>query len=269
MTVLVGIPTYDDTLRSGLALALLTEMRQPKCPPYTVACKQSSLLALAHNELLCIALNNRPEISHLLIVHADVMPDPGFIAQMYSDMAEAQADVLGAVIPIKDSKGLTSTALLPSLGTAERHGRREFRRRRLTMTEAVRLPDVFDVHDLQHVFEDDSDDAALLVNTGMMLIDVRKAFAELVHFEINDAIFQNERGQFYADVEPEDWHFSRQCAELGARVCVTRRVGLRHVGRANFPNKQAWGEWAVDQTYSPSPNGKEPHHEVAMPGAVS
>ncbi len=251
MTTLVGIPTYDDTLRSGLALSLLTEMRLPDCPAYTVACKQASLLALAHNELLCIALNNRPEIDKLLIVHNDILPDHGYLAQMHKDMRQSGADVLGAVIPIKDSKGLTSTALLPRLGDEhDMQGRKEFRRRRLTIKEAARLPDIFDAHDLNHLFGEETTEPILLVNTGMLLIDVTKPFVEKVHFEINDEIFRHDdSGQFYADVEPEDWFFSRQCAARGARICVTRRVHLRHVGRANFPNTGDWGEWDNDQTW--------------------
>lgn len=268
MTTLIGIPTYDDTLRSGLAVSLLTEMSHPGCPRYTVACKQSSLLALAHNELLCLALNNRPDISHLLIIHSDILPDPGYIAQMHKDMKEARAGVLSAVIPIKDSKGLTSTALLPHIGGSDRQGRREYRRRRLTLAEAPRLPDIFDVRDLQKLFDEDSSDAVLLVNTGMLLIDMRQPFVERVHFEINDAIFRNDDdGMYYADVEPEDWHFSRQLAEHGARVCVTRRVRLRHVGRMNFPNSGTWGEWQADQMW-PSVRARANGQHAPEPGAV-
>jgi len=260
MTILIGIPTYDNKVESGLAVSLLSEMRYPGCPPYTVAFKQSSLLAYAHNELLCIARNNQPEITHLLLVHADILPDPGFLAQMFKDMAEAQADVLGVVIPIKDSKGLTSTALLPHLGDADKQGRREYRRRRLTITECARLPDIFDVRDLQHVFGEASEDGVLLVNTGMLLINLAAPFVSQVHFEINDDIFTGEDGLAYADVEPEDWYFSRQAAAHGARLCVTRRVSLRHVGRANFPNQVAWGEWAHDQAWkAPEPKRNGQH----------
>lgn len=250
MSTLIGVPSYDDTIRSGLALSFMGEMRHAGCPNYTVACKQSSLLALAHNELLCIALNNRPEITHLLIVHADILPDPGYLAQMHRDMIESKADILGAIVPIKDAKGLTSTALLPRIGGEDAQGRREFRRRRLSIKEAARLPDIFDAGDLNHLFGDAAEEPVLLVNTGMMLIDVTQPFAEKIHFEINDAIFRGDDGAFYADVEPEDWYFSRQAARSGARVCVTRRVHLRHVGRANFPNTGEWGEWENDRAWT-------------------
>ena len=267
MTILIGVPTYDDRVMSGLAMALMGEQHQPRCVPYSVAFKQASLLAFAHNELLCIALNNRPDITHLLLIHADVLPVPGFIGQMWDDMVRANADVLSALLPIKDTKGLTSTALLPSLAEARRPGRREYKRRRLTMQESEQLPEVFTVTDLQKLFSEPSEDAALLVNTGLMLIDVRKPWIEQAHFEINDAIYRNEAGLFYPDVEPEDWHFSRQIADLGVRVAVTRRVQARHVGRMNYPNQTPWGEWAHDQSVV-SPEQIEEHHEDSVPEQI-
>jgi len=251
MTILVGIPTYDDKVISGLAAALMGELAQPECPPYTVAFKQASLLAFGHNALLVIALNNRPAITHLLLVHSDVVPEAGFIKQMLSDMEEAKADLLGAILPIKDSKGLTSTALLTDSHEIDQLGRRDCRRRRLTIKESARLPDVFDCADLQKFFDDHSTKPALLVNTGLLLIDVRKPWVEKCHFEINDDIFKNDDGLYYADVEPEDWHFARQAAGQGARVCVTRRIKAQHIGRQNYPNGGGWGKWEHDENQTP------------------
>ncbi len=271
MAVLIGIPTYDDKVYSGLSAALMGEGTLPDCPEYTVAYKHISLLALSHNELLVLALNNRPQITHLLIVHSDVIPERGFLVQMLHDMAEAQADVLSAVIPIKDGSGLTSTALLPHLGEADAQGRYEFRRRRLTIKEAMRLPDVFDVQDVQHVFDEHSPDGVLLVNTGLMLIDVRQprlTEPEPLHFEINDAIFRKEDGTFVADVEPEDWYFSRQCARRGLRVCATRRVHVQHVGRANFPNHVDYGTWASDKMWKPANKENGQHAETQVPEPI-
>jgi len=252
MTILIGVPTYDDTVKAAACGLLLSESRQPHCPPYTVAFKTASLLAYAHNALLCIALNNRPEITHLLIWHADVIPQPGFLAVLWEEMVRSQADVLGTVLAIKDGKGLTSTALLPDVtGEADPVGRREFRRQRLTLKEAASLPPTFDALDLQRVFEDQSTSPTLLVNTGLLLIDVRKPWIERCWFEINDAIFKRDDGLWYADVEPEDWHFSRLAAAAGARVCATQKVMAAHVGRANFPNTGAWGEWSHDLAGKP------------------
>lgn len=246
MTILIGVPTYDDTIKAGLSSAIMTEGGRPGCPPYTVAYKASSLLAFAHNALLCLALNNRPAITHLLLNHADVIPEPGYIGTLYDEMQRTGAGVVSVVLPLKDTKGLTSTAFLPDIDTAWLPGPRTYKRRRLTMHEAEQMPETFDVHDLAAAFESDASKPALLVNTGLMLIDVTQPWAECVHFEINDTINRNAQGLFIADVEPEDWHFSRQLAQLGVTVVATRKIKAKHVGRANFPNSGAWGDLEHD-----------------------
>jgi hypothetical protein len=248
MAILIGVPTYDDSVKVGLAQAIMQEGQQPGCPPYTVTFKASSLLAFAHNSLLCIALNNRPTISHLLINHADIVPDPGYLKTLYDEMLRTGAGVVSVLMPLKDRKGLTSTALLPDFAAADWNSRpRTYTRRRVTLHEAMTLPETFGVNELAACFGQTAETAALLVNTGLMLIDVQQAWAERVHFEINDAIDRAEAGNFVADVEPEDWHFSRQLAQLGVKAVCTRKVKAIHVGRANFPNSEAWGEWQHDQ----------------------
>jgi hypothetical protein len=247
MAILIGIPTYDHTLLAGLHQALSTEGQQPGCPPYKIAIKASSLLAFAHNALLCTALNNRPDISHLLINHADVVPEPGYLRLMYEEMLRKDAGVVSAVIPIKDNKGLTSTALLPDGDTEWMQQPRSYKRRRMTMREVMTLPATFEARDVAQLFGADPDRAALLVNTGLMLIDVQQPWSERVYFQINDTVCQDERGKFVADVEPEDWFFSRQLARLGVKAVATRKVKVTHYGRAPFANDSAWGEWEHDR----------------------
>jgi hypothetical protein len=252
VAILIGVPTYDHTLLAGLHQMLTTEGQQPGAPPYKVAIKASSLLAFAHNALLCTALNNRPAISHLLICHSDVVPDPGFLRVMYEEMLRTEAGVVSAVIPIKDSKGLTSTALLPEAAQAEwiRQPRR-YKRRRLTMREVMTLPATFEARDVAQLFGEGPERAALLVNTGLMLIDLQP-WSEQIYFQINDAVYCDERGKFVADVEPEDWFFSRQLAQLGVKAVATRKVKVAHYGRAPFANDSAWGDWEHDQDGGPT-----------------
>jgi len=248
MAILIGVPTYDDTVKVGLAQAIMQEGQEPGCPPYTVTFKQSSLLAFAHNGLLCTALNNRPQISHLLINHADVVPEPGYLKTLYDEMLRTEAGVVSVLLPLKDRKGLTSTAFLNDIAVSNWSERpRRYTRRRLTLHEAQTLPETFGVGEVAALFGERAERAVLLVNTGLMLIDVQQAWAEQAHFEINDAIDRNADGKFVADVEPEDWYFSRQLAMLGVKVVCMRKVKAMHVGRANFPNSEAWGEWQHDQ----------------------
>lgn len=252
MAILIGIPTYDHMFMIGLHQAIVTEGQQPGTPPYKVAVKASSLLAFAHNALLCTALNNRPQISHLLINHADVVPETGYLRLMYEEMLRTDAGVVSAVIPIKDTKGLTSTALLPDVAGMEwTQQPRNYRRRRLTMHEVMTLPETFEACDVAQLFGEPAERAALLVNTGLMLIDVQQPWSEQIHFQINDAVYRDDKGKFVADVESEDWFFSRRLAQLGVKAVATRKVKVAHYGRAPYANDSAWGEWEHDQDGGP------------------
>jgi hypothetical protein len=271
MTILVGIPTYDEKIQVGLAGALLGEAHRSDCPHFTIAFKASSLLAFAHNALLCTALNNRSQgITHLLIIHSDVLPEPGFVKILLDEMSATGAGVCSGVLAIKDSNGLTSTALLPDLALAQQPGPREYRRRRVTLRELDKLPETFNARDVAELFQEPGGSPVLLVNTGLMLIDVRQTWVETAHFNITDTIWQNDEGLYYADVEPEDWAFSRLAAEAGATVVATRKVKARHAGRMTFPNAGGWGEWDSDRAGLPgrsmNGNGQGVKHETVLQG---
>ena len=46
----------------------------------------------------------------------------------------------------------------------------------------------------------------------------------------------------FAQVEPEDWYFSRLLHELGLKVGCTRKVRLTHRGPHEFTNADVWGQ---------------------------
>ena len=247
MRVLIGLPSYDAQAHVSLLSALLNETHAPESPPFQVATHTSSLLALTCNVLWCTALNMRPDVTHFMLIHSDVLPgESGFVGRLLAEMEAQACDVLSVVLPIKDEKGLTSTAFLPDTRWA---GLRTdpVRRRRLTLHELDRLPETFGVRDLAELFGDfDAPNPCLLVNTGLVLIDLRGRWVEQVRFQVNDTIYQNEAGRWDVDVEPEDWFFSRMAYLAGARVFATRAVKARHAGRAQFPNWGAWGQLEHD-----------------------
>jgi hypothetical protein len=254
--IMIGVPCYDERVHMQLANALLHELGEPLCPTFTVTFKASSLLAFCHNLLLCNALNARAQgVTHLLICHADVVPKPGFLKTLYEEMIFNGAGIMAGVLPIKDGNGLTSTALLEDAGQVKQRGPRDFRRRRVTLKELEQLPETFAACDLAKLWGVTARKPVLLVNTGLLLIDVCQPFAELLNFQINDAVWRGDDGQFYPDVESEDWAFSRMAAELNVKVCATRKVQAYHVGRENFPNFGAWGKLDVDTIGLPWRNG--------------
>jgi hypothetical protein len=179
----------------------------------------SSLLAYGFNMLWLHALKLRKEqgVTHFLMLHADIVPlDAEWLAQLHSEMERAGAQVLSAVAPIKDGRGLTSTAL---------DGRPP---RRLSMQDVLTLPVTFTHPDL-------------LVNTGMLLVDLRPAWVEQIYFSITDRITKGADGSYAPECEPEDWHFSRLARRLGVQLWATRRVRLIHAGHAGFSNYEVWG----------------------------
>lgn len=246
--ILVGIPSHDDTLRSGMALAVMTEQGQPNTPRFRMVHVQCSLLAFGFNQLWCIALNNRKVFSHFLMLHADVEPmENGWLRTMVDEMERVGADVLGAVIPLKNETGVTSTAIVYDLANAHQlydtEDRDAAKRRRLTLREVDEFPETFDmanVVDYQHL-QEIAPRPALLVNTGLMLVRLDAPNVEKLFFTINDAVWQRADGKFVCDVEPEDWFFSARAAELGLKVFATRKVKVEHIGSKGYSNFGGWG----------------------------
>jgi hypothetical protein len=219
----VALPTYNG-LRSN-AMALL-DLQRTLNGRVIFQESTSSLLAQSFNALLCDAMNRRDEgITHFLLMHADISPvEGGWIQTMIDEMERTGADVLSAIVPLKDTRGVTSTALDTDLWTP----------RRYTMHEIMALPETFTADNL-------------LVNSGLMLVRFQGDWLEDVHFQMRDAILKDEDGKYRAVCESEDWSMSRQLHRLGRKVFATRKIKLHHEGGSQpFPNYSAWGTEKVD-----------------------
>lgn len=206
-----------------------------------------SLLARQFNQLWCWALNDK-EVTHFAMLHSDVEPGPGWLDILMEELEARDLDVLSAVIPIKSSDGLTSTAL-------HKDGDNWEPLCRLTMKEVYNLPETFTADDLGH---------PLLVNTGCWVCKFDRAWVEKVHFEINDRIVFVKSSEMYEpQVEPEDWFFSRLCNELNLKVGATRKVQLDHRGTTAFSNRGPWGSdfdtTHVKESVVPKPKFRYPH----------
>lgn len=193
-----------------------------------------SLLAHNFNSLWCNALNQRQEkdITHFAMHHADISAMPLWLDVLLAEMDRVKADVLSAVVPIKDPTGLTSTGIQDP---------NTLRMTRFTMEEVCRFPVTFDAAATGNAGK------YLMVNTGLFVCDFTKQWVEEVCFEIKDRIVKTESGQFQAKVWPEDWNFSHWCACKGLRVFATRAVKVDHHGRTRYSNDKPWGTWKSDQ----------------------
>lgn len=218
MTTLIGVPCYDGRLH----FAVVEAIGRAGLARRMVRYQQNSILTKCFNMLWCEALNARANgVTHFAMVHADVMPDPGWLDRMHDIMEEHKADVLSVAMPLKSKHGLTSTAV------------NDDPPRRFTLRQLHAGPETFTAPNL-------------LVNTGLMLVDFRKPWVETIAFRFDDKILNTGDG-FVAVNLPEDWAFSFDASSRGARICVTRAIGATHFGIDGFRNDEPWGTMAVDE----------------------
>jgi len=225
MSILVGIPTHGRDVDAGVMMA---SHAFGDVGRVEIKWSAASLLAANFNKLLCAAKNGGHE--YLLLGHGDVVPlGTGWLRAMVDRAKRHNADLLSAVVPLKNASGLTSTAVLV-----------DGRVRRLTLHEVAKLPDVFDVFDVYDVGVA-PDAYGLLVNTGLLLIRMAMVDPERLHFTVRDQVRQCE-GVFNFVVWPEDWGFSVDAAKANLRVTATRTPRVEHIGAVEFSTAaEPWG----------------------------
>jgi hypothetical protein len=218
--VMIGVPTHDGRVATGTFTGLLDA---GKTPDTTVGYHflTNSLLARGFNDLLCFALNHREQgVTHFLLHHADIaIKTEGWLGKMLELMETHQADVLSAVVPLKSTQGLTSTAI--EVGDP-------YPIRRYTMREVFAGPETF-THE------------KILLNTGVMLLNLSVPWVEEIVFQMKDEIVV-KNGKFAPQTLSEDWFFSKWARDKhNARLFATRAIQLDHIGVHPFPNGGPWG----------------------------
>ena len=199
--------------------------------PDTLTCcyRPGSLLAQNFNALWCMALNfvhAGEQIDYFAMQHADIGPEIHWLDKLINELERKDLDILGVAVPIKDGHGTTSLAI-----DGDDYWRPKCR---LTMHELFRLPATFTSDDIG---------GRLLLNTGLWVCRFDPQWVKKVHFTINDRIaFDQASNNYHAEVEPEDWFFSRLCHELGLKIGATRIVRLIHQGEVPFSNTQPYGD---------------------------
>lgn len=196
----------------------------------------TSLLPYTFNMLWTGFLNwkqpRRPD--YFAMIHDDIVPDAGWLDTLIGILETEKADLVSAVVPIKDARGLTSTAI----DTTGDH----WNPQRLTMTEVAARPVTFGC---AHA------GGPLLLNTGLWVCRFDAPWCEKVHFRQQDRVVKSASGEFYPQTISEDWDFSRQVRGHGGKILATSAVGLVHE-RAMYHNRSPWGEWTVDREFEPA-----------------
>jgi predicted O-methyltransferase YrrM len=107
----------------------------------------------------------------------------------------------------------------------------------------VKLPETFGLDDCRKAFGGEF--THLLINSGMLLVDLNFPRVEELYFTMSDWI-ERVNGRLTARVFSEDWFFSKLAADLGAKLMATRKIKVDHIGNAAYPN---YGDWGMPTDY--------------------
>jgi hypothetical protein len=220
--VFLAMPHASSRVEAGAAMALW----QPSLAGVDAraVCLQASLLTHSFNCLWASMLND-PAFTHFAMIHSDVCPDPGWLDVLLAELDATGADLVSAVVPLKNGRGLTSTAL----DTGD-----PWCPRRLSLAEIWERDETWT-------------EPGLLLNTGLWVCR-RGDWCERVQFRQQDRVRRGPSGTFEVHTIPEDWDFTRQVREHGGRVYATRKVHLYHE-RREFHTAKPWGQWKTDEEY--------------------
>ena len=214
----VALPSYNGARYNTVPLMHLARQVPHAIPIPT----QSSLLALTFNLTLTNAfrLAKEGKATHYLMLHDDIVPkDANWFEQLWGAWKDSKAQLMCAVSPIKDDRGLTSVAV---------ESGDPWKPRRLTMKEVFAGPVTF-----SH--------PSILLNTGCMMFDLRDPWVQKCWFKIDDNMTWTD-GIPVPRVMPEDWQFSRMARAAGCeRIFATRAMRLEHIGQQRYPNDATWG----------------------------
>lgn len=240
--VFLGCPLFDGRIDAATASALLAQASQKHST--MLAMQTGSLLTLNCNGLWAAALADRKAhgTKWFAMLHGDVVPDPWWLDTLISEAEANEADLMSAVVPIKDGRGLTSTAIdnpddpwVPFC--------------RLTLSQLhADFPQTFDVADAAAALSCLPDEmrinaplSALLVNTGCFVCRLDCPWSSEVFFETRDRITMKSDGSWFGQVQPEDWMFSRAVSHFGGKVMATQKVSVIHRGQTDYATTMTWG----------------------------
>ncbi len=233
--VFLACPHYGSFSPPTVAALLTASTRH--FPLVQMEC--ASLLAYNFNRLWseCLNLRNEKTVTHFAMLHADIGPDPGWLDVLMDEMEATGADIMSAIAPIKDGRGLTSTGVLDP-----KDFRMPPRVRRLTLKEIHALP-----HDTFDAAGAGFPDHQFAINTGCWLARLDRPWVEeFPGFTILDQIMKMPGWGHMPLVFSEDWYASQWWATHGVKVMATRKVKLTHVGSNYFRNDTPWGSESID-----------------------
>ena len=185
-------------------------------------------LVLNFNMLLDIACNFRDKgnASHFAMIHSDISAEKGWVDILAEEMHIHNLVAISAVIPIKEkSNDRTSTAIGSKTELWEPI-------RYIHAKEQPTLPVTFTGADVCK-----NDDEVLLINTGLMLLDLRHPFFDNYEFNVYSRRRKDADGTRKSYFRSEDWEMSRDLERAGLRYGSTWRPYAEHLGMTGWPNR--------------------------------
>jgi len=211
-TIYVGIPTYDEWIHINCMMGVLHASGKRHLKLQSIG---SSALPFAFNQLWVGGITSGAD--YFAMIHADVGPESLWADTLIEELEKHDADIMSAVIPIKDMSNVYSTAMC-WLGEAAHY--------RLTIPHYMELPDTFDTADMREVT---GEDGFMCANTGLWVCRLDRPWIKEVHFEFLTGIdWSGEKPR--CTFIPEDWQLSQMLHRKGAKVMCTKKVRTTHSG---------------------------------------
>jgi hypothetical protein len=186
--------------------------------------QHSQSICYVFNQLLAEALDmrDRGEADHIAMIHADVAAPDGWLDTLYQELYAEKADIVSAVIAIKDDvpNPRTSTAIGD-------HWNEWFPKRFIHEQDRGRMPETFGP---EHVCEADE---ILLLNTGLWLAPLNRPWWDYFGWSLDSRITRHN-GKRIVQMRPEDWQMSRFLHGHGAKMRATWKVPIKHYGEATW-----------------------------------
>jgi len=232
----IGMPCYTDSCANAYAVKRASlENGLIGVIPFAFEPAISSALPYTFNLLWAKALAGG--FDYFFMLHADIVPTPGWAKKLLDILLEHDADVVSACSPIKSEQGVFSVGVGDP---ANRWGPYY----RFTAKQLAKMPETFGPEDT------DCPDKPLVVNTGCWVANLKKpwvretnADGELaITFDMRHRIVIHKNGKLEPQMEPEDWRFSRDLAARGCKVLATKAIDLNHFGTKAWNSKQVWGD---------------------------
>jgi len=219
---MLGIPS-GGSLLTDMALSLLYCSNR-----HSVDIRKSTSSWDNFSVLWAMALNaaEAGEITHFSMLHADIIPQAGWIDILIDEMEAAKVSLVSTTVPLKDHAGVLSCGIggqTPSIGAW----------RRLTLWEMFHgnLPETFSIGDLRDTLPSRWPlDPYLLHNNGCWVADLRnEAWHQAAddgnaaaYFAFTKQMQRTAEGRWMVFGESEDWFFSRRMHEAGIPSAITR-----------------------------------------------